>query len=79
MNVAIIVDEIALDGAISIGSASRSTMYRWTKAINEYCERESYQWRVKADYREKIIKIQGGIENGTRNKKEAEGAGEKQP
>lgn len=51
------VEEIGMDGAISMGNASHSTIYRWTKAINEYCEREKYDWRVKADYKEKVIKM----------------------
>lgn len=56
-NIAITVEEIGMDGIVSMGNVSRSTIYRWVKAINEYCEHEKYDWRVKANYKEKTIEI----------------------
>lgn len=51
MDVILAVEEIGFDGGISLGKCSKSTVYRWTKAINEYLERNKYNWRVKADYK----------------------------
>lgn len=51
MGVLLAVEEIGLSGGISLGKCSRSTVYRWTKAINEYLEWNKYDWRVKADYK----------------------------
>ena len=38
MDIILAVEELALSGGISLGRRSRSTVYRWTKAINEYLE-----------------------------------------
>lgn len=51
MDVILAVEEIYFGGGISLGKCSRSTVYRWAKAINEYLERNKYDWRVKADYK----------------------------
>lgn len=56
-NIVMAVEEIALSGGISLGRCSRSTVYRWTKAINEYLERSKCTWRVKADYKHCYIDI----------------------
>jgi len=50
MNIMLAVEELTLSGGISLGRCSRSTVYRWTKAINEYLDRNGYEWRVTADY-----------------------------
>ena len=49
MDIILAVEELALSGGISLGRRSRSTVYRWTKAINEYLETNKCEWRVKAD------------------------------
>lgn len=51
MDVLNAVEEICFDGGVSLCGRSRSTVYRWTKAINEYLERNNYDWRVTADYK----------------------------
>lgn len=51
MDIILTVEEIAFGDGVSLGKCSRSTVYRWTKAINEYLERNKFDWRVKADYK----------------------------
>ncbi len=63
MDIVMAVEELGFDGGISLGRCSRSTVYRWTKAINEYLERDGYEWRVKADYKNCYIDIIGWKEN----------------
>ena len=41
-------EELAMDGAISMQRYSRSSIYRWTKEINEYFKREGYTFKAKA-------------------------------
>ena len=57
MDIIMAVEEIGLDGGISLGRCSRSTVYRWVKAINEYLEWNKYDWRVKADYKNYLINM----------------------
>lgn len=57
MDIIMAVEEISFDGGVSLGKCSRSTVYRWTKAINEYLERNKYDWRVKADYKNCCINM----------------------
>lgn len=57
MDIIMAVEEIGFDGSVSLGRCSRSTVYRWTKAINEYLERNKYDWRVKADYKNCYISM----------------------
>lgn len=57
MDIIMAVEEIGMDGGISLGRCSRSTVYRLTKAINEYLEYNKYDWRVKADYQNYHINI----------------------
>ena len=42
MDVMLVVEEIGFDGSVSLGKCSKSTVYRWTKAINEYLEWNKY-------------------------------------
>ena len=51
------VEEIGFDGSVGLGKCSRSTVYRWAKAMNEYLERNKYDWRVKADYKNCCINM----------------------
>ena len=55
MDIILTVEEIAFDGSVSLGKCSKSTVYRWAKAINEYLERNKLDWRVKADYKNSCI------------------------
>lgn len=48
-NIVLAVEEIGMDGSITLGRCSKSTLYRWRKAINEYLEKNHYDWRVKAN------------------------------
>lgn len=57
MDIVLAVEEIGFDGGVSLVGRSRSTVYRWTKAINEYLERNKYDWRVKADYKNCCINM----------------------
>ena len=63
MDIVMAVEELGFDGGISLGRCSRSTVYRWTKAINEYLERDGYEWRVNADYKNCYINVIGGTDN----------------
>lgn len=63
MDIVMAVEEIGMDGGVSLGRCSRSTVYRWTKAINEYLEAGKYDWRVKADYKNCHINIIGWEDN----------------
>jgi transposase len=56
-NITIAIEELYLSGAISIIGRSRSTVYRWMKAINERLEFEKCDWRVKANYKDCIIEV----------------------
>lgn len=57
MDIIMAIEELALSGGISLGRCSRSTVYRWTKAINEYLDYSKYDWRVKADYKTSCINV----------------------
>lgn len=57
MDIILAVEEIGFDGGVSLVRCSRSTVYRWAKAINEYLERNKYDWRVKADYKNCCINM----------------------
>lgn len=57
MDIILTVEEIGFDSGVSLGKCSRSTVYRWTKAINNYLERNKYDWRVKADYKNCCINM----------------------
>lgn len=43
MDIVLVVEELAFDGSIGLGRCSRSTVYRWTKAINEYLKENKYE------------------------------------
>lgn len=51
------ISELSLSGCIGLSRCSRSTVYRWAKAINEILEREHYDWRVKVNYKEKALYV----------------------
>ena len=55
-NLAIVVEELAFDGAVMV-VCSDSTMYRWVREINDYLERNKYEWRVKANRKERLIEV----------------------
>ena len=57
MDITLAVEELAISGGISLGKRSRSTVYRWTKAINEYLKVNKYEWSVKADYKNCCIDV----------------------
>lgn len=48
-DIVLTVEEIGMDGSITLGRCSKSTLYRWRKTINEYLEKNHYDWRVKAN------------------------------
>ena len=41
------VEELCMDGVISLGKCCRSTAYRTVKAVNAYLEREKADWQAK--------------------------------
>ena len=49
------VEEIGMDGSVSLGECSASTYYRWARECNEILEREKADWRVKAVPKEKLL------------------------
>ena len=51
------ISELSLSCCIGLGRCSDSTVYCWAKAINEILERERYDWRVKANYKEKALYV----------------------
>jgi hypothetical protein len=56
LNVECLIDVILKNGRISFYSPpSRSTLYKWSKDINEYLESHDFGWRVKADYKNGYI------------------------
>ena len=48
MDITLAVEELAISGGISLGKRSRSTVYRWTKAINEYLKVNKYEYRCSS-------------------------------
>lgn len=57
MDIILAIEELYLSGIISLGMCSRSTVYRWAKAINEYLTTNKYGWCVKADYKSCCIYV----------------------
>lgn len=55
-DLALWVGELAFDGAVAV-RCSDSTLYRWVKEINEYLEWEKYEWRVRANRKERLIEV----------------------
>ena len=51
------ISELSLSGAISLGQCSRSTLYRWTRQINDRLSFERYDWRVKAHLADMSIRV----------------------
>ena len=51
------VEEIGMDGSISLIGYSKRTLYRWCKAINEYLEKNHFDWRVCADAKNMCINV----------------------
>lgn len=41
------IEELCMDGVISLGKCCRSTAYRTVKEVNAYLEREKADWRAK--------------------------------
>lgn len=58
-NIVMAVEEIGMDGSVSLGKCSKSTLYRWRKAINEYLERNHFDWRVRADVKDMSLTLVG--------------------
>lgn len=57
MDVVLTVEELSLSGSVSLGKCSKSTVYRWCKAVNDYLEYNKYEWRVKADYKNRCLDV----------------------
>lgn len=47
LDIVLTVEEIGIDGEISLGRCSRSTAYRNMRRINDYLADNRYDWRVK--------------------------------
>lgn len=47
LDVALTVEELGLSCEVSLGPCSRSTAYRDLRRVNEYLEKNRYDWRVK--------------------------------
>lgn len=56
-NIAMWAEEIGMDGVVSLKGLSRSSIYRWTKAMNDFLKHSNYNWRVKANYKEELVEI----------------------
>ena len=41
------IEELCMDGVISLGKCCRSTAYRTVNAVNAYLEKEKADWRAK--------------------------------
>lgn len=54
-DIVLAVEEIGMDGSVSLIGYSKSTLYRWCKAINEYLEKNHFDWRVKANAKDMSI------------------------
>lgn len=51
------IAELSLSGTIGLGRCSESTVYRWAREINARLEAEKYDWRVKADAKNRSIYV----------------------
>lgn len=53
------IEELAVgpENCISLGSCSKSTVYRWARECNEILEREKYDWRVKPDANQRLLVV----------------------
>ena len=44
------IEELAVDGRVSLGRCSRSTAHRWNRTVNERLAAQKYPWRVLTIY-----------------------------
>ena len=56
-NYTMAIMELELSGTVSLGSCSKSTVYRWAKTINERLAYENCNWRVKADAKNRSLTV----------------------
>ncbi len=56
-NIAMTIEELALDGAVSLGRCSRSTLYRYRKEINRRLEAQHANWRVIAGVADRSLRV----------------------
>lgn len=60
MDIVMTVEELSMDGSVSLGKCSVRTLYRWCKTINEYLERNHFDWRAKANRKDMTIDVKEG-------------------
>ena len=51
-------EEIAMDGSIAVSGRSKSTLYRWQKAMNRYLKDNHFNWRVKASAKDMALTVE---------------------
>lgn len=51
------LEELAMDGSVSLSRCSVITLYKWYKAINVYLERDHFDWRVKSNRKDMTIDV----------------------
>lgn len=48
-NIAMTIEELGMDGSVSLSPCSRSTVYRYKNEINRRLAAQKFDWRVTAD------------------------------
>ncbi len=52
------IEELSISDSVSLGRASKSTLYRWAREINDRLENNQMDWRVKAlPYTNSLVRI----------------------
>ncbi len=55
-NIAMTIEELGIDGAVSLGRCSRSTVYRYKNEINRRLAAQKFNWRVTADVKDRTLR-----------------------
>lgn len=57
MNIYMLVAELYISNAVSLGNCSKRTVQIWAKRVNDYLEANNYEWRVRANTKDKTIEV----------------------
>ncbi len=53
----ILIEELCFDGSIMINNASKRTLQRYKKRINDYFNNNNYDYTVTVDYETKVFTL----------------------
>lgn len=49
------IEELAVDGIVSLGAVSERTVQRYRKNINDILDAQDADWRIRADNKRRLL------------------------